>query len=157
MRINDAVSGVVAAALGAALIIAASDLSPLPRQDYGAGTFPKVVGGLLLLAGVLLVLQSIRLRQPWVYWASDIPLGRFLKGLAAVVISIVSYIALTPRLGFPVTAWGILSLLLIVYYKRGWLRSIGISALATSVIWWLFAQLLHVPLEPGLLEQVLYS
>lgn len=156
MRINDAVSGVMAAALGAALIIAASDLPPLPRQTYGAGTFPKVVGGLLLLVGILLILQSVKLRQSWVCWASDIPLGRFLKGLAAVVISVLCYIALTPSLGFPVTAWGILSVLLIVYYKRGWLRCIGISALATSIIWWLFAQLLHVPLELGFLEQVLY-
>lgn len=157
MRISDTVSGVAAAALGAALIISASDLSPLPRQDYGAGTFPKVVGGLLLLVGVLLVLQSLRLRQPWICWAAAFPLGRFLKGLAAVVSSIVVYIVLTPLLGFPVVAWSILSLLLTAYYKRGWLRSVSISALATAAIWGLFAQLLHVPLEPGLLEKVLYS
>lgn len=157
MRINDAVSGVMTAALGAALIIGASDLSPLPRQDYGAGTFPKVIGVFLLLAGVLLILQGVKLRQPWVRWASDIPLGSFLKGLSAVVASVVAYIVLTPVVGFPVTAWGILSVLLMIYYKRGWLRSTSIAALATIAIWGLFAQLLHVPLEPGLLEQVLYS
>lgn len=157
MRINDAVSGMMTVALGAALIIGASDLSPLPRQDYGAGTFPRIVGGFLLLAGVLLILQGVKLRQPWMHWASDIPPASFLKGLAAIVTSVVAYIFLTPILGFPVMAWVILSLLLMIYYNRGWLRSISISAVATAVIWELFAQILHVPLAPGLLEQVLYS
>lgn len=42
MRTSDAVSGAMAAALGAALIVASADLSPLPRQVYGAGApFPR--------------------------------------------------------------------------------------------------------------------
>ncbi|WP_192035648.1 tripartite tricarboxylate transporter TctB family protein [Halomonas sp. YLGW01] len=157
MRTSDAVSGAMAAALGAALIVAAADLSPLPRQVYGAGTFPKVVGGLLLLMGSLLVIKGIRQRQPWCRWTGKVALRPFLKGLTAVVASAVAYILLVPVLGFPLVAFGILWLLFQVYYRRGGVRSALIAALATAAIWGLFAQLLHVPLEPGLLEQVLYS
>ena len=156
MRTNDAVSGAIAAALGAALIVASLDLSPLPRQVYGAGTFPKVTGALLLLVGGLLVVRGLRSRQSWIRWTAKVPLQAFLKALGAVVASVTAYILLTPVLGFPIMAVVILSLLFQVYYRRGWVLSMSIAALSTAAIWGLFAQMLHVPLEPGLLEWVLY-
>lgn len=156
MRTNDALSGAVAAALGAALIVASTDLNPLPRQVYGAGTFPKVVGGLLLLLGGIMLLKGLHGRQPWLHWKSDVPIRSFVMGLGAVSASVVAYILLTPTLGFPIVAWGILFLLFQAYYRRGWVRSAGISAVTTGVIWGAFAQVLHVPLEPGILEPVLY-
>jgi len=156
MRTNDAVSGAIAAALGAALIVASADLSPLPRQVYGAGTFPTVAGVLLLLVGGLLVIKGLRDRQPWIRWAANVPLPAFLKALGAVVASVTAYILLTPVLGFPVVALVILSFLIQVYYRRGWVMSVAIAAISTAAIWGLFAQVLHVPLEPGLLEWVLY-
>jgi putative tricarboxylic transport membrane protein len=156
MRTSDAVSGTMAAALGAALIVASADLSPLPRQVYGAGTFPKVIGGLLLLMGGLLVAKGLRQRQPWCRWTSKVAVRPFLLALVAVVASVVAYVLLTPVLGFPVVAFVLLSLLFRAYHRRGWGRALWIAALATAVIWLLFAQLLHVPLDPGLLEQVLY-
>lgn len=156
MRTSDAVSGAMAAALGAALIVASADLSPLPRQDYGAGTFPKVVGGLLLLIGGLLVIKGLRQRQAWARWSSKVAGRPFLLALAAVIASVVIYVVLTPVVGFPIVAVTLLTLLFRAYHRRGWGRALLISVVATTVIWMLFAQLLHVPLEPGLLEQVLY-
>ena len=156
MRTSDAVSGAMAAALGAALIVASADLSPLPRQVYGAGTFPKVVGGLLLLMGGLMVIKGLRQRQSWCRWTSKVAARPFLLTLAAVVASVVAYVWLTPVLGFPIVAFVLLSLLFRAYHRRGWARAMLTAVLATAVIWLLFAQLLHVPLEPGLLEQVLY-
>ena len=156
MRTNDAVSGAIAAALGAALIVASADLSPLPRQVYGAGTFPTVTGVLLLLVGGLLVVKGLRDRQPWIRWTAKVPLRAFLKALGAVVASVTAYILLTPVLGFPVVALVILSLLFQVYYRRGWVLSVSIAGISTAAIWGLFAQMLYVPLEPGLLAWVLY-
>ncbi|MBY5966991.1 MULTISPECIES: tripartite tricarboxylate transporter TctB family protein [Halomonas] len=156
MRTSDAISGTMAAALGAALIVASADLSPLPRQVYGAGTFPKVVGGLLLLMGGLLILKGLRQRQALVRWSGKVAGRPFLLALGAVVASVIAYVLLTPVLGFPVVAVTLLTLLFRMYHRRGWGRALLIAVMATAVIWMLFAQVLHVPLAPGLLEQVLY-
>ena len=156
MRTSDAVSATMAAAIGAALIVASADLSPLPRQVYGAGTFPKVVGALLLLMGGLLVLKGLRQRQPWARWTSKATGRAFVLALAAVVASVIAYVVLTPLLGFPIVAVALLTLLFRAYHRRGWGRALLIAVIATTVIWMLFAQLLHVPLEAGLLERVLY-
>lgn len=40
MRINDLVLGLVMALLGAITVLASRDFYTLPRQDFGAGTFP---------------------------------------------------------------------------------------------------------------------
>lgn len=156
MRTSDAVSGTMAAALGAVLIVASADLDPLPRQVYGAGTFPKVVGGLLLLMGGLLVIKGLKQRQAWGRWTSRVALRPFLQALAAVVASVVAYVLLTPVLGFPIVATALLTLLFRAYHRQGWWRALLFAAVATTMIWIMFAQLLHVPLNPGLLEQVLY-
>lgn len=156
MRTSDAVTGAMAAALGGALIVASVDLSPLPRQAYGAGTFPRVVGALLLLMGAMLIIKGLRQRQPWLRWSTKAAGRPFLLGLASVVVTVVSYLLLTPVLGFPVVALVLLTVLFRLYHRRGWGHAVLIAAPATAVIWWLFAQLLHVPLAPGVLEQVLY-
>ena len=66
------------------------------------------------------------------------------------------HVVLTPLLGFPIVAVALLTLLFRAYHRRGWGRALLIAVIATTVIWMLFAQLLHVPLEAGLLERVLY-
>ena len=115
-----------------------------------------MTGVLLLLVGGLLVVKGLRDRQPWIRWTAKVPLRAFLKALGAVVASVTAYILLTPVLGFPVVALVILSLLFQVYYRRGWVLSVSIAGISTAAIWGLFAQMLYVPLEPGLLEWVLY-
>ncbi|WP_191237243.1 tripartite tricarboxylate transporter TctB family protein [Cobetia marina] len=156
MRTNDKVTGVVTAAFGAAVIYASLDLKNLPRQEYGAGTFPTVIGALLILFGAILLVRGLRNREVWFAWQHPVPLVTFIMTLAAICASIVAYIYLTPIVGFPVVSFVLLALLLYTFHHRRWLPAGGIALVATGVIWEVFGQLLHVPLELGLLEKVIY-
>lgn len=157
MRTNDKVTGVVTAAFGAAVIYASLDLKNLPRQDYGAGTFPTVIGGLLVLFGAILLLRGLGNREEWLAWQHPVPLMQFILTLAAICASVVAYVYLTPVVGFPIVSFVLLSLLLYTFHYRRWLPSMGMALTATAIIWGVFGQLLHVPLELGLLEKVIYS
>jgi putative tricarboxylic transport membrane protein len=156
MRTNDKVTGVVTAAFGAAVIYASLDLKNLPRQEFGAGTFPVVVGSLLVLFGGVLLLRGLGNREKWFAWQHPVPLVHFVLTLAAICASVVAYVYLTPIVGFPVVSFVLLSLLLFTFHHRRWVPSTSIALIATGVIWGVFGQLLHVPLELGLLEKVIY-
>lgn len=157
MRTNDAVSGAMVAALGAAFVVASADLSPLPRQEYGAGTFPTVIGTLLLVFGGLMILRGVRSREAWVKWAASAPLTRFVGALTAVAGTVIAYVMLTPIIGFPLLSLAVLTALFYAFHRRHLPLSLAIAGIATLAIWGLFGQLLHVPLELGILEQVIYS
>ena len=84
------------------------------------------------------------------------PLITFILTLVAICASIIAYIYLTPVVGFPVVSFVLLTLLLYTFHHRRWMPAAGIAVTATGVIWGVFGQLLHVPLELGLLEKVIY-
>lgn len=156
MRSNDKITGLVTVLFGVLVITNSRGLVNLPQQEYGAGTFPAVIGGLLIAFGGLLVVRGLRSNAPWMVWANEVPIKRFYLTLLAVVTAIIAYILLTPILGFPVVAAVLLSLLLYFFYRPSWTVSIVTAVVSTAVIWVVFGRLLQVPLELGILEKVIY-
>ena len=156
MRINDLLLGLVIALLGAITIWASHDFSSLPRQQYGAGTFPTLIGSMLIITGGLMVLRAKRYRSALFTWKSNIVPTRVLLCAVVIIVAVVGYIILTPILGFPIVSLVMLTLLIGWLTSGRWLLAGIVSIAATALIWLAFAELLHVPLALGVLEKVVY-
>lgn len=156
MRINDLVLGLVMALLGAITVWASQDFNTLPRQSFGAGSFPILVGSLLIFLGLLLALRSFQQHRVLFSWQGQISLSHTLACLVAVVVAVAGYALLTPILGFPLVAPVMLTLLIGWLSKGRWSLALIIAIVSTILIWIVFAQLLHVPLALGILEEVVY-
>ncbi|MCK0165643.1 tripartite tricarboxylate transporter TctB family protein [Marinobacter sp. S6332] len=156
MRSNDKITGLVTVTFGVLVITNSRGLANLPQQDYGAGTFPMVIGGLLIAFGGLLTLRGLRSSAPLMVWVNDVPIKRFYLTLLAIIAAIVAYILLVPVVGFPIVSTVLLSLLLYGFYRQNWTLAACTAVASTAVIWVVFGRLLQVPLELGILEKVVY-
>ncbi|HTN64123.1 MAG TPA: tripartite tricarboxylate transporter TctB family protein [Devosia sp.] len=56
---SDLAVGLVIAALGAAIIVASRDLTPLVGAAFGAGLFPTILGIVMLAGGLLMALRPL--------------------------------------------------------------------------------------------------
>lgn len=156
MRVNDLVLGMVMALLGAITIWASRDFPTMARQPFGAGTFPMLVGSLLVALGILLAIRGWRQGGPLFRWQGQVVMARALRCLGAVIAAVAGYVWLTPIIGFPIVSL-VMLIALIGWLSDGrWLLAVVVGAVATLLIWLSFAQLLHVPLDLGILEEVFY-
>lgn len=158
MRFNDAITGAVLLALATAIVAYASTFPRVIGDEYGPGFFPMVLGTALGLAAVALIVNGLRewharprleLAAYWreprrVAYALSVPVG----GLA--------YILLVGRLGFLVTAGGLLFLLLLLYTRRP-LPSAIVAVLLALGIHAVFAGVLSVPLPWGVLRPIAWT
>lgn len=156
MRINDLIMGLVMALLGALTIWASKDFAPLARQPYGAGTFPTLIGAFLVGLGLLLSLRGWQQRGALFIWQGQVTLSRTLVCLLAVITAVAGYVLLTPLLGFPLVAPLMLTLLIGWLSSGRWGLAVSVAMVASAVVWSIFALLLHVPLDLGILEEVIY-
>lgn len=156
MRVNDFVFGLVMALLGAITVWASRDFNTLPRQPFGAGTFPTLIGSLMIMLGLLLTLRGFRQRGAMVSWQGQASLSRTMACLLAVAAAVAGYALLTPILGFPIVAPAMLTLLIGWLSGGRWPLALIVAIVSTAAIWLVFAQLLHVPLALGVLEEVIY-
>lgn len=156
MRVNDLLLGLLMALLGAITIWASRDFPSLPRQQYGAGTFPALIGGLLIILGGLMTLRGWQHRDALFAWHGDIAPKRVLLCIAAVIAAVIGYIELTPVLGFPIVSLVLMTLMIGWLTAGRWGLASVVAAVATTLVWLAFAELLHVPLALGVLEKVVY-
>ncbi|GAA5174381.1 tripartite tricarboxylate transporter TctB family protein [Modicisalibacter zincidurans] len=156
MRVNDLLLGVVMALLGAITIWASRDFPALPRQDYGAGTFPTLIGGLLIALGALLTLRGWRLGGALLSWQGELSARRVMTCIAVLIAAVAGYVLLTPVLGFPIMSLVMLTLMIGWLTAGRWLLAMFMAAVTTALVWLSFAELLHVPLALGVLEKVIY-
>lgn len=157
MRVNDAVSGFVVAALGGVLIQQSSMLPGFPGQKYGPDLFPKILGVGLILCGAGLVLRGVRERAlggPWIYhqdWMSE---GRAVSNVLAFIIAILVYIFFSEPIGFIPVAFAIMAGLFL-WFRVPWTRALPIAAAMTMAFFWFFDSLFRIPLPRGLLVTIL--
>lgn len=156
MRINDLILGLLMALLGAITVWASRDFPSLPRQDYGAGTFPTLIGALLIALGGVLSLRGWQRRGAMFAWQGDVALKHAMICVAAVVGAVVGYVLLTPILGFPIVSLVMLTALIGWLTGGRWWLALIVAFVATLLIWLTFAELLLVPLSLGILEEVIY-
>ncbi|MGQ0543827.1 MAG: tripartite tricarboxylate transporter TctB family protein [Betaproteobacteria bacterium] len=141
----DHVAGGAFVALGVAVFAASGDLPFGSLTAPGAGMMPKLLIGLMMLFGLLLVARA---RQSG-------PLARIDwsdRGHAAllVVITAAGVLAYRP-LGFLIAMAALVFALLVVVERRRLLAAAAYSVGLTLFAYWLFGKALKAPLERGLL------
>jgi putative tricarboxylic transport membrane protein len=152
LKLNDAIFGLLLAALGGAVLFAVRGFPKIPGQPVGPALFPGLIATGLCIAGLILIVQGLRNRgaQPWLQWDDWVRSPRHVAALAVLLGGIVFYIAAANWLGFLPTAFVLLmSMLLVLRVPPG--RSVLVAVAATLVIHFAFYKLLRVPLPWGLL------
>ena len=159
MRLHDTILGGAFMALAAAVLVAARSFPTLPGQPYGPGTFPTLVGVVMLGAGALLAVAGLRrgfgAGRPLFVPPAELDRPGAALRMAAVPVFVIAYVILSGPLGFPLVAPPLLAGLVWLATRRALLSIV--TGLATSAaIWMLFAELLRVPLPLGVLTEVIY-
>jgi putative tricarboxylic transport membrane protein len=151
MKIGDAVSGLLAALLGAAVVIEARTFPPMPGQPVGPSLFPLLIGAWLIVSGAALIFATLRTRVG----RAEVPLParHATLNLALVLAGLLFYALAVNRLGFLVTGTVFLSLLFLVFGIRR-ARILPLAIVVTLAVHYAFYTLLRVPLPWGVLEGI---
>jgi putative tricarboxylic transport membrane protein len=155
---QDAVSGTLATALGAAVLLHVRSFPELPEGQPGPALFPGIVGALFVLFGLTLVVRAVLARRHAAATSEQPPAPRVGPATTtqgrvnalAVLGSVVAYLLLVEALGFVVTMGPLLFLLMWRLGARP-LVALVAAAVTTGAIVLIFQELLLVPLPTGLL------
>jgi putative tricarboxylic transport membrane protein len=145
---HDLVGGLLAAAVGAAVVLHVRTFPELPDGQPGPALFPGIVGSLLVLFGLVLVVRAVLGRGET---SADPDAGITARGrlrALAVLGLVVGYLLLAETLGFPVTMGVLLFLLMWLLGARP-LVAVLAAAATTGFIFLVFEELLLVPLPEG--------
>jgi putative tricarboxylic transport membrane protein len=145
---HDLVGGLLAAVLGAAVVLHVRTFPELPDGQPGPALFPGILGSLLVVFGLVLVVRAVRGRRRD---AADPDEGVTARGrlrALAVLGLVVAYLLLAETLGFAVTMGVLLFLLMWLLGSRP-LVAVLAAAATTGFILLVFEELLLVPLPQG--------
>lgn len=145
MRLRtDHIAGAFFIVVGIAVFALSGDLPTGRLASPGAGMMPKLVTGLMILFGIILVLRAGDSEPladvPW----SDVPHA------VGVALIIAAAVAAYQTLGFIVTMTMMVLVLLVGIERRDPLRAAIFSVGVTAVSYFVFARVLKAPLEPGI-------
>jgi len=149
MRFSDSAIGLVLIGFGSAVLTHTRTFPSLDTGHPGPGFFPNILAGLIMVAGLGLVVQGVRRGERLLKFD---PGGLGLTGLVNIVVvlaAIVFYIYISDFLGFQITSF-ILLLALLKWLGVKWFWSLVMAAGVTMAIYILFAKILLVPLPWGL-------
>jgi putative tricarboxylic transport membrane protein len=151
MKFNDALVGLLLAALGAAIIVYARGFPAIHGQQYGPGVFPSLIAVTLIICAAILVWNGWRARatQRWFDIADWVGSRRHLGAFWTVVGAAIAYILFSEMVGFFVMGTAILLTLFLVLRVRPAVAAVT-AVVATGVIWYAFYKLLRVPLPWGI-------
>jgi len=155
MRLNDAVFGILLIVFAIAEIAYTRTFPSLHGQAYGPDLFPIIIGVGFLITGAILTVQGLaqRAAQPLLDlgpWADD---RRNVVSFALVLLALLFYILASDWLGFVLTAF-IIMVVLLKSFGSGLITAVVVAALTTLGVQALFARVLLVPLPWGLLQPV---
>jgi hypothetical protein len=142
---TDHVAGSVFVALGIVVLALSGDLPVGTLSFPGAGMMPKLVAGLMIVFGLLLVGRAGESAPLASLAWGDLPHAARVVAITAVAI------ALYQPLGFIVTMALLLFTLTFGAERRPVLAAAAFSAGVVALTYLLFAVVLKTPLEPGVL------
>ena len=142
---NDHVAGSVFVALGIVVLALSGDLPVGTLSFPGAGMMPKLVAGLMIVFGLLLVGRAGESAP-----LASLPWGDLTHAARIVAITAVA-IALYQPLGFVVTMVLLLFTLTFGAERRPLFAAAAFSLGVVALTYLLFAVVLKTPLEPGIL------
>lgn len=145
----DAVTGTGVIAFAIFVLIYSVGFPPAKGADFGPALFPRILAGILLVLGILVVFRAMRERSG-VQDCDDqgetltlTPAGW--RNLIITVIAVVTYIAVVSRTGFILTTVVFLFVLMKTYGLSA-LKGIIAACLITGSVYVLFSILLRVVL-----------
>lgn len=142
---TDHVAGSAFVALGIGVLALSGDLPVGTLSFPGAGMMPKLVAGLMIVFGLLLVGRAGESAPLASLAWGDLPHAARVVAITAVAI------ALYQPLGFVITMALLLFTLTFGAERRPVLAAAAFSAGVVALTYLLFAVVLKTPLEPGVL------
>jgi len=127
---------------GAASAAYASSLGMVAPAGPESGLFPFIASVIVLGAGIILLLRPSSV-------APDFPRGRGLWRVLGVIVGLIVMAAGMPYLGFSVTSFITMIILLRAVDQSSWLGAITLAFLSTASVFWLFGQMLGMALPRG--------
>jgi hypothetical protein len=143
---TDHVAGSAFVALGIGVLALSGDLPVGTLSFPGAGMMPKLVAGLMIVFGLLLVGRAGESAPLASLAWGDLPHAARVVAITAVAI------ALYQPLGFVITMALLLFTLTFGAERRPVLAAAAFSAGVVALTYLLFAVVLKTPLEPGVLR-----
>jgi putative tricarboxylic transport membrane protein len=151
MKISDTVVGVGFFGAGALIVVGTLNYPSLDGGHPGPALFPRILGTLMAVLGAALAVQGARARDAtqaveWRRLHRNVGLVNSLFALGSVL----AYLGLVEWLGFLIT--GTLLLFVMMWRLRvPPLRALVVAIAFITIVHFLFAKVLRVPLPLGLL------
>ena len=111
----------------------------------GPGFFPGIIATILIILGIILFIQSIRIKKD-----EDKKVNLFNKEnkLAYIIMGItLIYLVAMNYIGFLISSIIYLTTLIILYGENNKIKSLIASTIISSAIYFVFSMLLNVPLQ----------
>lgn len=151
MKRLDQFTGAVLFVFSVYYLFEASKMPMEAGKAPGAGWLPAVLAMLMAFLAALLVISSARrstLDDQVVSW----PRGRGLANNLAILGGLAASVALLQIAGYLISTFLFLLGLLLFLGRYSWKFSTAISALSTTVLYWVFKIWLEIPLPPGIIN-----
>lgn len=139
----DYVSGLAFVVFGIAVLALSGDLPMGSLSFPGSGFLPKIVAGLLILFGAVIVLRGAESHIVGDMDWTDV------KHAGAVLLISAAAVALYTQLGFIVTFLAMILALLLLVERRNPLRAALYAVVTTAVTYGVFVYALKAPLPTG--------
>jgi putative tricarboxylic transport membrane protein len=154
VKVNDAVSGALLAALGLAVLVHVQGFPRIPGQNVGPALFPGLLAAGLCVCGALLLWRGWRARAAgWIEWPAWWRALDKRLAFGAVVGVNLFYLLAVERLGFVPTGIVYLGALFAAFgVRRRWIVPLALAL--TLAVHAAFAKGLKVPLPWGLLQPI---
>lgn len=146
---QDLVAGLLAAGLGAAVLLHVRTFPQLPGEQPGPALFPGIVGALFVFFGLILAVRAALARRTVRDAVPTSTTSGRLNALA-VIGFVVVYLLAVETLGFVLTMGALLFLLMWRLGARP-LVAVAAALTTTAVMVLIFQRVLLVPLPAGLL------
>lgn len=154
MRFSDAALGAMCLLGGIALGWYAYSLPSIPRQNYGAATYPLMIATGLIFCSAKLLYSGVRHgREPLVQVSDEIKNPRALFGVLATIALVLFYIFFSRRLGFIPTAT-IVTFSMFLIFRVHPVKAITLAVIAAFVCDFVFRKMLLVPLPFGIMPRL---
>ena len=127
---------------GAASAVYAWSLGMVGPAGPESGLFPFIASVIVSGAGIILLLRPSGA-------APDFPRGGGLWRVLGVIAGLVVMAAGMPYLGFSVTSFITMIILLRAVDQSSWLTAVSLAFISTASVFWLFGQMLGMALPRG--------
>lgn len=150
MKLGDRALGALTLLGGVLLYLASLGFSPIPGQQYGAETLPRAIAFVASLTGIGLLVKGFATENG----ASLATLSDWTRNraswarLGGTAVLVVIYIAIVERVGFTLTAFGLVLALLTLTRVRP-VVALPVTIVTVIVVQFVFARILLVPLPRG--------